>query len=187
MIIAAYGEWWDPHIVDWGRRGPGLGGRLAGLMEDGTPTNAWDQRGIYVLFQDWEVVYVGKTGERPLGARLRAHRKDDVAGRWDRFSWYGIRHINQTGDLRAIPGPARRIQASEAIATLEALLIRVTAPSLNRRRESVPAAKFIVQDTEQAPLDIRGHLSAIDRKVDSLSDAVAQLRLSLADQNRRTD
>jgi hypothetical protein len=52
MIIAAHGEWWDPHIVDWGRRGPGLGGRLAGLMEDGTPTNAWDQRAIYVLFQD---------------------------------------------------------------------------------------------------------------------------------------
>jgi hypothetical protein len=176
MIIAAYGEWWDPHLVEWGKRGPGLGGKLAGRLEKGTLTDAWDQRGIYVLFQDWEVVYVGKTGQRPLGGRLRQHLADDVAGRWDRFSWYGIRRINQAGDLRAVPAPTRKLASDEAIATLEALLIRVTAPLLNRRRESLPDAKFVAQDTDQAPLGARGHLAAIEKKVDELAANVAWLR-----------
>src|SRR5205823_7581067 len=127
----------DPHVVDWGRRGAGHGGRFDGVLKDGTQTNVWEQRGIYVLFQDWEVVYVGKTGERPIGPRLRWHLSDDVAGRWDRFSWYGVRRINQNGSLAAIPAPGRRIVSADAIHTLEALLIRVTAPSLNRRRENL--------------------------------------------------
>ena len=70
--------------------------------------------------------------------RLRTHLSDDVAGRWDRFSWYGVRKINITGSLAKIPAPKRGIEANEAISTLEALLMRVTAPSLNRKRENLP-------------------------------------------------
>lgn len=176
MIIAAYGEWWDPHLIEWGKPGPGLGGKLLGRLKDGTATDAWDQRGIYVLFQDWEVVYVGRTGQRALGARLRQHLSDDVAGRWDRFSWYGIRRINQAGGLRAAPSPTRTIKSDEAVRTLEALLIRVTAPSLNRRRESIPEAEFVAQDTDQAPVGVRGQLAGIERKLDGLATALGRLQ-----------
>jgi hypothetical protein len=77
--------------------------------------------GIYVLFQDWSVVYVGKTGDQPLGRRLKQHRVDDVAGRWDRFSWFGVRNINSDGSLGATPLPSRQVRAKEVIDTLEAV------------------------------------------------------------------
>jgi hypothetical protein len=32
MIIQAYGEWWDPGLVDWGRRGSGGQGTFLGRL-----------------------------------------------------------------------------------------------------------------------------------------------------------
>jgi hypothetical protein len=110
------------------------------------------QRGIYVLLQDWKVVYVGKTAGHDLGARLRTHLlRDTLVGRWDRFSWYGTRNVKKDGTL----GPLAQIKsvtASDAIGTLEALLIAVTEPARNRRKEKIPGAVPVVQDDELAGL-----------------------------------
>src|ERR1039457_4974310 len=115
MLIRAYGEWWDPTFVEWGRKGPGNKGKLSGTFAQ-TETNVWDQRGIYVLLQDWQVVYVGKTGSMSLGTRLRTHYfSDDVAGRWDRFSWYGYRRINKNGELSSVALPTTQLKADVAL------------------------------------------------------------------------
>ena len=46
--------------------------------------NFWDQRGIYVLYNDHGPYYVGKAFDQALGVRLRQHRKEASphAGRW---------------------------------------------------------------------------------------------------------
>ncbi|HKG02101.1 MAG TPA: GIY-YIG nuclease family protein [Conexibacter sp.] len=177
MLLRAYGEWWDPLDVKWGAPQPGGQGALVGRIGRyrGLETDVWDQRGIYVLFQDWRVVYVGKTGERPLGTRLRAHLYDDVAGRWDRFSWYGVRIVNSDGSLGSTPAPTRQVHARDVIATLESILIRVTAPSLNHRRERIPGAQLVVQDAETAPRPLRSYVAGIERQLEDLAERVESL------------
>ena len=168
-LIAAYGEWWDPHEIDWGSRGYGKQGRMEGVEKGrgGATIDVWDQRGIYVLFQDWSVVYVGKTGQQALGKRLRDHRSDDVAGRWDRFSWFGVRNVNENGTLGAVPMPSRQVRAPDVISTLESVLTRVTAPSLNHQRQSIPEAKLLVQPVAPAR-STRAYLAGIETELASL-------------------
>jgi hypothetical protein len=169
-LIAAYGEWWDPHEVDWGSVGAGNKGRLLGAEKGKRDPviDVWHQVGIYVLFADWSVVYVGQTGKQPLGRRLKQHRADDVAGRWDRFSWFGVRPINADGSLRATKALSmRQLAGNDVIETLEAVLIRVTAPSLNYRRERVPDAKVLIQVAPPAR-DMRAQLADIERELQGM-------------------
>jgi hypothetical protein len=175
-LIAAYGEWWDPHEVAWGQRGRGRGGTLLGTVaRKSVSIDVWDQRGIYVLFQDWQVVYVGKTGRQALGKRLRDHLADDIAGRWDRFSWYGVRRINLSGTLGAEEAPQRQLHGNEVISALEALLIRVTVPTLSRRREELKGADLVIQETLTARRSTRGYLVDIEQRLDDLIDGVKGL------------
>jgi hypothetical protein len=169
-LITAYGEWWDPHAVEWGSQGKGNKGQLLGAEKaNKKPVNVWEQVGIYVLFQDWAVVYVGKTGRQPLGRRLKQHRADDVAGRWDRFSWFGVRPINADGTLRATNAlSARLLSGDDVIDTLEAVLIRVTAPPLNHRREKIPDAEPLIQVAPPAQ-DTRAYLIDIQRQLQLLT------------------
>ena len=77
----------------------GGAGRHAGSLL-GVPTGARKtepidfrtQAGIYVLYFGHERVYFGQagSGKQMLFNRLRTHRKDQLAGRWDKFSWFGL-------------------------------------------------------------------------------------------------
>src|SRR5579859_3028712 len=92
VLIRCFGEYWSPDRVDWGRRGPGGKGQLLGEYGPSRKrreVDVWSQRGVYILHDAWEVVYVGKADGTPLGSRLKSHLSDRHAGRWDRFSWYG--------------------------------------------------------------------------------------------------
>src|SRR6266542_1963249 len=73
----------------WGGRLLGEFGRKSSLIT----VDVWEQQGIYVLWHEWQVMYVGKAISTALGSRLRNHLSDRLAGRWDRFSWYGIRTV----------------------------------------------------------------------------------------------
>jgi hypothetical protein len=137
--------------------------------------DVWEHVGIYVLFQDWSVVYVGKTGLQSLGKRLKQHLADDVAGRWDRFSWFGVRPINADGSLRATRAlSTRQLSGSDVIDTLEAVLIRVTAPSLNSRREKVPGAKVLIQEAPPAR-DTRAQLVDMERELQAIRVLIEKL------------
>ena len=132
VVIRAYGEYWDPDLVNWGRKGPGNKGTLDGKIGQQS-VDVWEQRGIYVLHHDWRVVYVGRVTSGSLGARLRTHRSDWLAGRWDRFSWYGTRGIRADGTLSKA-AYSKNVATTNAIKTMEALLISV-AEGLNRSHE----------------------------------------------------
>src|SRR5438093_8925704 len=64
MLIRAYGQFWNPDIVDWGKQGPGNQGQLIGNGKWGSTTvtiDSWKQHGIYVLHDEFKCVYVGQT------------------------------------------------------------------------------------------------------------------------------
>jgi hypothetical protein len=166
-----------------GTRGPG--GHATLLGEFGpkrslTVVDVWEQRGIYVLLHEWQVVYVGKADGFPLGGRLRTHLSDSLAGRWDRFSWYGIRGVRRNGALGANMGN-RETAASELISTFESLLIAVTEPPRNRRREEIPGATLVVQHGAERPLaaasyltELRGGVREILERLDTIETQLPQ-------------
>jgi hypothetical protein len=167
VLIRAYGEFWSPDLVDWGKPGRGLKGKLEGWLgtqRKPVTIDVWDQRGIYVLQHEWRVVYVGKTGETALGARIRNHLTDRHAGRWDSFSWYGVRGVTAEGELskQAI---RKNVPTADAIASFEALLIAVTDPPGNRRMESIPGATLVRQSGRERPRPLRGLLEDIRQDI----------------------
>lgn len=177
MLIRAYGENWDPDLVEWGRVG-GERGSLDGEfgpLRNPVSCDVWDQVGIYVLLAEWQTVYVGKvTAGNQLGSRLRLHRRGDLAGRWDRFSWYGIRRLNKTGKLAATP-KQRNVGPAEIINTLEALSIVVAEPPRNRRFETIPNATLVRQAGAGAPKPLRAQVGDVLAGIEELRGDFDQL------------
>lgn len=166
MLIRAYGEFWNPEAVFWGEAGAGNKGQLRGKVKRGLKTietDAWEQDAIYALHLEFKVVYVGK-GD--LGKRLRAHLSDRHAGRWDMFSWYGLKIIKNDGTLRAAPAK-RMLDLATIQASLEALAIGLVDPPLNRRREALKGADQVEQLSGTPPRPIRAYLEELLSKIDS--------------------
>ena len=162
MILCA-GANWSPELVGWGSAGPRanteLLGYYAGKLSNHTPKGRltdgqrekqslsfWDVPGIYVLYRGDAVVYVGKSEDGGIGARLKQHHQTDhLVGRWDTFSW-----VSPTPVVEVFPGndktkPAEKIvfgttptapgatSVSEWLAEVEALGILLARPLDNRQ------------------------------------------------------
>lgn len=107
ILISTVGFFWRADYAFWGA------GRSAGSLfgvpaqkVTATPIDFREQSGIYVLYADYQVVYVGQSGleNQKLLKRLKQHRVDDLADRWDRFSWFGIRRV-----LSKVVYPLKRV------------------------------------------------------------------------------
>lgn len=134
--LRAFGMFWYREQVAWGGR-PRLLGRQ-GLGAD--DVNFSDQVGVYILYDRERVIYVGRANDT-LFSRLKFHTTDRLAGRWDRFSWFGLRSVRPEGWL-AEPSVAWTHEV--VIETLEALLIESLEPPLNRRRgDNFSGAEYI--------------------------------------------
>ena len=141
MSIKNYGLMWDRDGVRWsGSRGNA--GRLMGQGPIGNPVGGQSevdfrrQIGVYILYRNESVVYVGQTGSgnKRLFSRLKDHRTDHLADRWDKFSWFGVRNVNQDGSLSRAQGELpRTLTAAEILDLLEGLLIKVVEPPLNKQ------------------------------------------------------
>jgi hypothetical protein len=133
-IIQALGMYWQRDLVEW-QNNPQLLGRQLQKADSKTQAdqvNFCDQRGVYLL-HDWnEVIYVGRALERPLGKRLYEHTFDRLNGRWNRFSWFGLSQVKPDGTL--IELEAEQITQKDIIITMEALLIEGLEPKQNRKR-----------------------------------------------------
>lgn len=135
MLICTYGLFWRADNVFWGR--PRNSGSLWGVPaaeKSFGKVEFREQAGIYALYSDYDLIYVGQTGGKgqKLMARLSQHRKKDLAGRWNMFSWFGTRSVLDTGALKA-----EKVNASSThqatLNHLEAILIYVAEPALNRQ------------------------------------------------------
>lgn len=137
-VIKNMGLFWKRDDVIWvGNRGRsramlGLrsGAKRAGVVD------FWDQAGIYALYAEYRLVYVGQAGMGDascIGSRLKQHTKDYLAGRWDMFSWFGLRTVNGNNTLRA--KAKRAVTTWPGIADiLEGILIEVAEPPMNSQQ-----------------------------------------------------
>ncbi len=129
LSVAAYGLHWERDKVDWSS------GRILGYDTDPKqPIDFADQQGVYLLHNWQSTVYVGMTTaeENGLSQRLRHHqRRADWAGKWERFSWFGVRQVDEDGNM--INGPASATK-DIVVALMETLLIEVLGPALNRNQ-----------------------------------------------------
>lgn len=140
-IIRNFGLFWKAEDVYWGEVGAGNAGQVAGFRSGnaGQIVNFSRQVGIYILYADYQLVYVGQTGEGNvrLRTRLGQHRRDHLAGRWNQFSWFGLRPVldgpGQDGDglgqLNQNIGDGPR----GILNHIEAVLIYSAEPPLNRQ------------------------------------------------------
>jgi hypothetical protein len=122
--------------VAWGRqkvRGTLFG--AASRSPRARPVDFREQRGIYALDADYDLVYVGQTGAGAdrLFKRLKHHKSDHLANRWDKFSWFGTQWVTQTNELsRDNASISGSVEATLNI--LEAVSIALSEPRLNLQR-----------------------------------------------------
>jgi hypothetical protein len=163
MLIHMYGQFWNPDVVDWGSRGAGNRGSLLGKVKIGGRAfeiDFWAQVGLYVLHDEFRTVYVGKVMDQDLGKRLRDHLTDRFAGRWDMFSWYGLKSLTKTGKLQKRAG-GRNVTPHAIATTLEAFGILLTDAPLNRKRETLPSAVEVEQRKAPHPYTVRHYLEKL--------------------------
>lgn len=137
-VLQAFGIFWRRNVVVWS------GGRQRLLGRQGAGASDVDfaqQVGFYLLHDRERVIYVGRAADT-LFARLKAHTLDRLAGRWDRFSWFGLKGVGESG---ALSEPVATWTPAIVIETMEALLIESLEPSLNRKRGDNFAAVEYVQ------------------------------------------
>ena len=125
--VPAYALYWDKDKVKWGTSGQILGRQ----NQDAETVDFSEQQGVYILHNNYSVVYVGCTTEK-LYNRMREHNRDHKSGRWNKFSWFGFRGVDgQTGKLTVMP---TKVNPKSLVRILEAVLIEVLQPPVNGRR-----------------------------------------------------
>ena len=137
-IIQSYGLFWKAEDVFWGvqkNSGALWGWGQRNRSKDGI-ANFRDQIGVYVLYVGFRPIYAGQAGfgdqRQNLLLRLRKHLTDDLANRWDHFSWFGTRWVTKEGKLSTPAGSAHPT-ADVVLDQLEAILITTLEPESNRQ------------------------------------------------------
>ncbi len=143
-LINAFGMFWSRDLVVWKTTPQILGQQQLGSKH----VDFCQQLGIYLLYEGREVVYVGRTTNQPLGIRLSQHTQDRLQGRWNRFSWFGVCSVSDTGTLNRPEQSSFNLEM--LIVTMEALMIEGLEPRQNRKRgDDFRAAEFLqVEDPD---------------------------------------
>jgi hypothetical protein len=127
-IIQAFGMYWTRSLIVWNAKPVLMGQQQTGAK----PVNFADQRGVYLLYDDRDVIYVGRALDQALSRRLYQHTVDRLSSRWNKFSWFGLARVMQDGSL--VAEDSRPLSPEVLVATMEALLIEGLEPPQNRRR-----------------------------------------------------
>ena len=139
VVIANFGLHWREEWIRWGKQNSR--GKLLGI-EKGLhkePVDFREQSGVYALYADFELVYIGETAARGLLVRLRDHINDHLSERWNRFSWFGTRAVDDRTKRLAHPPSSSGFDNKAVIDTLEAVSIAIAEPRLNLQRGQWPA------------------------------------------------
>ena len=134
--LRAFGMFWQRDAVMWSAKAKLLGRQGAGA----TDVNFATQVGVYLLHDRERVIYVGRATDT-LFTRLKAHTGDRLGGRWDRFSWFGLRSVGPDGELSDEVMPWNQ---EVVVETMEAVLIESLEPPLNRKRgDNFSGAEYV--------------------------------------------
>lgn len=151
-MIQSYGLHWHVDRVFWGR--PKVPGSLLGAASKShlaRPVDFRNQRGIYVLYADYELVYIGQTGagNDRLFKRLKDHKTDHLSERWDRFSWFGTQWVTKAGAL-SVDTAEVKSSVEGVLNILEAVSIAISEPKLNLQRGKFGDATKYFQFSEKS-------------------------------------
>lgn len=128
-IIQSFGMFWMRDGINWNQNPKLLGVQSSGA----TPIDLSAMRGIYMLYDGREVIYVGQAIDQPILKRLVQHTKNRLATRWNRFSWFSIDAVNSKGEVVKI-GNTITTDISNLANALEGILIEGLEPRQNRRQ-----------------------------------------------------
>ena len=169
MLIKAYGLHWDPEQI-YGYNNQSSRISFRGFVKKGNKKHEidfWKAKGIYALFKDFELVYIGKVTENRLGTRIASHwryRKDH----WDTFSFYSFSDIDfKQGKVKTITNTSV-INNNMAIRTIEAIIINTAVPFNNKQETRFPNShkvtqkKFIEYNTIN---DVMDRLEKIEKRL----------------------
>lgn len=144
-IVNAFGIYWNRNLIHW-KSTPDLLGRQ---QNGATEVNFKNQIGIYLLHDSRETIYVGQAIKQPLGKRLNEHTTDRLAGRWDRFSWFGFYPVTEDAELN-LNAKFKEFSIHNLGDILEAILIESIEPRQNRKQgNSVAGIEFLQQEAPE--------------------------------------
>jgi hypothetical protein len=145
-IINSFGIYWNRTLVHWKSATPDL----LGIQQIGAKeVNFKDPKGIYLLHDSRETIYVGQAIEQTLGKRLKDHTVDRLAGRWDRFSWFGFYPVSDDGKLN-LDAQFKDFTIRHLGDVLEAVLIESIEPRQNRKQgNSFIGLEFLQQEAPE--------------------------------------
>lgn len=124
--LEAFGFYWRRDRVRW-QTNPNLYGRQAPRANR---VDLADQQGVYLLHDARGTIYVGQTASQGLGRRIARHHFGRLASRWQWFSWFGLRPVDNRGNLG---DPAGTTTVAQLIDLMEALLIETIEPRQNKQ------------------------------------------------------
>lgn len=159
-VVSSFGMFWRRDQIEWI-----ASAKLLGMQQLGaTPVDFSKQLAVYLLYDGREVIYVGRTTERPLGRRLYEHTSDRFSARWDRFSWFGFLPVSDAGELEGLP---EGFGASKVIPAIEAIMIEALEPRQNRKRgDDLAAVEYIQkEDPEVQKKRIKASLDTVISKL----------------------
>ena len=151
-MISSYGLFWRKDRIFWGR---GRTGHLKGQEMDNTgkpkirspKVDFRYQIGIYALYYDFELVYIGQAGAntddsggKSLFDRLKDHRVDRLSERWDRFSWFGVQNVKSNKELTDFYRAVTKVTNRQILDLFEAVPIALSEPKLNLQRGNLKYA-----------------------------------------------
>jgi len=145
-VVNAFGMFWERSKVLWTPQQP----KILGQQQVGSkPVDFAEEKGVYLLHDSQGVLYVGRVTEQNLGTRLGQHTYDRLAGRWTRFSWFGVYPVQQDGTLKTTANFSG-VNINVIIATMEAVLIEGLEPRQNRKRgDDFQAVEFLQAEDPQ--------------------------------------
>ena len=153
-IVNAFGIYWNRNLVHWKTIPDLLGIQQVGATE----VNFKDQIGIYLLHDSRETVYVGQAIEQPLGKRLKDHTTDRLAGRWDRFSWFGFYPVTEDAKLN-LNAKFKEFTIQNLGDILEAILIESIEPRQNRKQgNSFTGLEYLQQEAPEIKKKLKEQL-----------------------------
>lgn len=152
-LIQCYGLRWKASDVFWGKRNnPGtLLGYRRGKKRH--PVDFREQLGVYVLYAGDRIIYVGEAHSQRDGlyGRLRKHR-EEFGERWDRFSWFGFRGINERDHKLSVVVESFKPDLRTAIEQVEAVLIATIEPGINSQGGKFQGAEECIQQRDNENL-----------------------------------
>ncbi len=133
-----------------GEKGPGRTARFTGVMvgDKKRKVDFRDQMGIYVLYEKFEnPIQIGQS--KNIFDRLNQHRKDHLRNRWAFLTWFGFYKVGKKNKLlvkKDVAAELRRtVKLEESLNEIEAVLIQVMEPRLNRRGANWKKVKEYLQ------------------------------------------